>query len=324
MKDLDCSLLFSFSRQSARADSASKFWLPSDLGSNISSVFKYFWCYVASQGSEWWSTLYLTLKVCGMLFRLWATHTHIGDGLRSAFLISVCSVAFLSFSGYLRSPSWPFSQKAWALFSLLCCLLSITPSASRAMQQKDTEKNGDFPTAPGVIALLVRERIPLPPQSFRHLPGHCCHHYASLTILLGGWGRREGKKYEKKKKQEIFSTLWPTGIPFATPQSRKRGSLLKPFHARVVHASGFWGDFEYMPGDIEGKNGKFSRVCWNSKCSSPPPIPLLLFILQSFQSSMYSVHDLWHMQRRKRDRRQCADSILPRTGTVLRGFNQNL
>lgn len=119
-------------------------------------------------------------------------------------MISVCPVAFLSFSGYLRSPSWPFSQKAWALFSLLCCLLSITPSASRAMQQKDTEKNGDFPTAPGVIALLVRERIPLPPQSFRHLPGHCCHHYASLTILLGGWGRREGKKYEKKKKTGDF------------------------------------------------------------------------------------------------------------------------
>lgn len=58
-----------------------------------------------------------------------------------------------------------------------------------------------IPSVLGVTAVLVRERVTLP-QSFRHLPGHCCHHCASATIIAWKLGQ-EGRKTMKKQTSPL-------------------------------------------------------------------------------------------------------------------------
>lgn len=94
-------------------------------------------------------------------------------------MISLLLVAFLPFSGFLGAPFLVLQPEGRASFSLLCCMLSVTPSAPRAMQQEDPERKMVICLVHlGITALLVRGRILLPWSL------GTCVGIAAITVLL--------------------------------------------------------------------------------------------------------------------------------------------
>ena len=126
--------------------------------------------------------LTLVVKDFSMLFRIRSMHVQLGGELRSSettFWGHFSKIVFCNLISTVqlpRLPLWSSHQKAGALFTLLCCTLSLThPESIASKTEKERKKSkGCFPHSLGTTDHPAGEWVSL------RVLGTCYHHHWSL------------------------------------------------------------------------------------------------------------------------------------------------